>query len=134
MGWLGTLAELTNIDLQRRSWLDTEGQNPHWSFCEFMNCYFGCFGIEGTYHRFIQDGVVSTAEYEIVKDWHQALSSYKAPKDDDYNHQAILNDPAWLALVAEGEAARRRLEELLTNDELETINSSMKYPGPEKWP
>ncbi len=37
--WLLCINRLTSFDLQIKMWLDQAGNNPHWSYSEFMSCY-----------------------------------------------------------------------------------------------
>jgi hypothetical protein len=40
---------------------------------------------------------------------HEALVSHKAPGGNDYDHRAVLEDPAWHAVVAKAERIRQQL-------------------------
>ena len=57
---------------------------------------------------------MSLEEAEAVRDFHAAADSYEAPAGDDYNHQAILSDPAWKHVVSLAEEARLRLLSIVT--------------------
>ncbi len=133
MHWLGSIAELTSIDLQRTSWLDTENQNPHWSFSEFMCSYFDDFGCDDYGYR-LAEGYLSAEEFETIRPWHELLDKYDSPNDEDWNDAKVLEDPKWLAIVSSGEVIRRRLEALLGPTELKFLNEALIYPGPSKWP
>src|SRR5690606_4008924 len=89
--WLSSINELTSIDLQRNSWLDKTHTNTHWSFVEFMCSYFDDLAIDNSYNYPLKKGWISNQEFEIVREWHELLDKYNSPKNNDYDHEAILN-------------------------------------------
>lgn len=131
--WLECIAELTSVELQRTAWLDTENQNPHWSFTEFMSCYFDDCRCDDYGYR-LSHGYLTDQELEAIKPWHELLDEYRCPNNDWWNHSAILEDPKWLAIVAAGVHAKQRLQVLLTPVELDILDDAVIYPGPSKWP
>jgi hypothetical protein len=58
---------LTSIDLQKASWLDKENTNPHWSFVEFICCYFDDLALDDNYKSEINEGFVSIEEYNLIR-------------------------------------------------------------------
>ncbi len=79
--WLDSINELTSFEVQTKSWQDIENRNPHWSFVEFMCCYFDdllCYN----YTFYIENNWISKQEYIIIKDWHKSLDNYKSPNGD----------------------------------------------------
>ncbi len=115
--WLACINELTSFDLQKRSWLDKTNTNPHWSFVEFLSNYFDDLGIEDSYEYPLEKGWLTSQEFEIIKDWHETLINYRSPRFEDYNHDAILNDPSWLAILQKGLDVKNRLALTLTEIE-----------------
>ena len=113
---------MTSIDLQNQSWLDYNNINPHWSFIEFINTYFNDLLCNFDYKYFIDKNYVSLQEYEIIEEWHTALAEYNAPKNEDFDHKEILNDPMWLKLVEKGKMSKEKLKLLLNNEELSILN------------
>ena len=108
--WLARFSEFADESLQRRSWLgDPPNESPHWSYVEWMCCYFDDCSLSEGYETFVDQGFVSPAEAKAVLDFHQAASDYNAPNDDDYDHVAILDDPAWHRVIALAQVARERL-------------------------
>lgn len=132
--WLEFIAELTSIELQRSSWLHPENQNPHWTFVEFMCGYFDDAIHQDPYSKHIANGLVSVNEHAAIQLWHEALDAYKTPTGDEHDHQAILEDPKWIAIVEAGSAARQRLVLLVNEKERSIVQNAMLYPGPSKWP
>ena len=68
--WLGSINELTSIELQRSSWLDNDNTNPHWSFVEFMCCYFDDLVIDDNYKFELENNWITRTEYQIISEWH----------------------------------------------------------------
>lgn len=125
--WLSSINELTSLELQRKSWLDRHQTNPHWSFVEFMCSYFDDLLCYFPYSHYVELGWVSLREYEVLKDWHEALDNYQAPGNDDNHREAILADPTWLEIVKEGEKAKLKLAEILSDEEREILTENIDY-------
>jgi hypothetical protein len=114
LNWLGSLADLANIELQQR-WLNQMITNPGWTYVEFVCKYFDDLGwSDGDYEEKFQSGFVTRDEHQCVKDFHLALDQYVAP-NGDYDHLAILGDPAWQKIVALGHQSMVALEKLITD-------------------
>jgi hypothetical protein len=103
--WFGSVAEIADIDLQRRTWLDKANRNPHWSYVEFVSS----FPDDDQLEHARREGWLSKQEFEILSDLRRALVSHAAPGGDDYDHVAVLDDPAWRAVVATAERAKQQL-------------------------
>jgi hypothetical protein len=125
--WLSSINELTSIELQRKSWLDKENTNPHWSFVEFMCSYFDDLVIDDNYKYQIEKNWISKDEHLIISDWHSKLDKYEAPNKDDYNIVGILEDDNWLNIVEIGRAAKEKLVNQLTKDEKEILIETIDY-------
>ena len=119
--WLLAISELTNYDLQRKTWLDLTNFNPHFSFAEFMCYYFDDLLADITFTDYIQMGWISPTEYDILKEWHDKLAAYQSPNNQDSNNEAVLNDPKWQAIVKEGETARLNLLTVLDKEESDAL-------------
>jgi hypothetical protein len=124
--WLGSINELTSIELQRKSWMDRKTSNPHWSFVEFMCSYFDDLVIDNDYQEQLKESWISNSEFEIIKNWHNALSNYESPTTD-HDREAILEDENWQKIVGLGLEAKRKLSEHLENDELKILNERIDY-------
>ncbi|WP_316845788.1 hypothetical protein [Pedobacter psychrodurus] len=125
--WLNCMNELTSFDLQKKSWLDRTQNNPHWSFVEFMCSYFDDLAVDNIYKPPLDNGWITLHEYEIIKTWHEELAKYYSPNHDDYNHEAILNDPNWLYILKIGVDSKHTLAELLNENEKEILLKEMDY-------
>jgi len=125
--WLGCINELTSLDLQKKSWLDKTHSNPHWSFVEFMCNYFDDLAIDENYKYQLDKGWVTKKEYEIIEGWHIALDKYNSPKNDDYDNEAILNDPKWIEVLQSGRTIRNELTITLNETEKQLLNEEIDY-------
>lgn len=125
--WLSSINELTSFDLQKKSWIDKTHSNPHWSFVEFMCSYFDDLAIDDNYKYQLDKGWVSKKEYEIIEDWHIALDKYNSPKNDNYDNEAILNDPNWLNILEIGIKTREELAKTLNESERVFLTEEINY-------
>ena len=125
--WLSSINELTSIGLQRISWLDKENTNPHWSFVEFMCCYFDGLAINDNYKYQLERNWVTETEYQIILDWHSRLDKYEAPNKDACDVVKILNDENWLRIVEIGEKVKERLVNQLPENEKEILTEMIDY-------
>lgn len=125
--WLGCINELTSLNLQKKAWLDRTHTNPHWSFIEFMCSYFDDLAIDENYKGLLENGWVTKQEFEILREWHEALDKYKAPKNDDYDNEAVLNDFKWLEILQKGIQAKVKLNETLNEREKNILTEEINY-------
>jgi len=121
--WLTSIAELSDIDKQRRVWLDTQQANPHSSFVEYMSSYLDDLFIVDDFQDFVDKGLISQKEAECVREFHLLARSYTPPQNDDYDHPAILNDPNWVNVVNAAAEAKRRLLGGLDENETKFLTS-----------
>ena len=113
--WFGSVYEIADIDFQRRTWLTPPTESPHWTFVEFVCSYPDA----GQLQHARDHGHLDAKEFELLANLGRALSSYKAPLGNVYDHSAVLEDPAWHALVAKAERTRQQLLTLATVDSIE---------------
>lgn len=125
--WLGCINQLTSFDLQNKSWLDKTHSNPHWSFVEFMCSYFDDLAIDENYKYQLDQGWVTKKEFKLIEDWHIALDKYNSPKNDDYDNEAVLNDPKWIELLKNGVKARNKLAKTLNETERHFLTEEIDY-------
>lgn len=125
--WFGCINELTSLDLQKKSWLDNTQINPHWSFVEFMCSYFDDLGIDDNYKYPLDKSWLTEKEFEIIKDWHEALDKYESPKNDDSDHIGILTDSKWLDILQRGQKMKNKLASTLDEIEIKILNEEINY-------
>jgi hypothetical protein len=107
--WKSSIEELTSLDHQRKTWLDAAKPSVHYTFVEFMCCYFDDLLCGMNYDQLYEDGYVSEQEKDALIEWHTALNGYNSPQNNDYDDAAILNDPEWIRIVTLGAMAWKRL-------------------------
>lgn len=125
--WLSSLKELTSLELQKKSWLDKKNTNPHWSFIEFISCYFDDLMIDNNYKIPLENNWITEKELLIIQNWHNLLDKYEPPKNDNYNHYSILKDKNWLKIVEKGIEEIEQLIEVLNKEEIEFLNEDISY-------
>ncbi|MEZ4830058.1 MAG: hypothetical protein R3C61_27810 [Bacteroidia bacterium] len=125
--WLTSINELTCLNLQKRSWLDTKASSPHWTYVEFMCCYFDGLAIDNNYKDPLERGLISLEEFEIIKDWHEQLDKYEEPNKDCYNVRKILDDPKWLEIIEIGLIAKSKLGQILNEVERQILFAKIDY-------
>jgi hypothetical protein len=113
LNWLSMIHNISSLELQTARWLDPRNTNPYWTYVEFVCSYFYNLALQDGYEGALQLGLVSRQECDIVKDLHAALGEHEAPNGDNYDHAAILSDPAWHRVVTLAEAARNSLLQTL---------------------
>jgi hypothetical protein len=113
-GWLSQVYQISDIELQRRTWLDLTNQNPHWSYIEFV-----CSYPDDDQLSFAREhGWLSEREFDVLSKFRRILITYSPPQGNHHDNAAVLGDPGWQLVV---EAAGRARQELLsiTTDRLE---------------
>ncbi|MDP3681487.1 MAG: hypothetical protein Q8R22_11710 [Flavobacterium sp.] len=115
--WFASINELTSLELQQKSWLNKQNTNPHWSFIEFTECYFDDLFVNDNYTHALNEGLINQQEYDVIKAWHEMLSEYVSPNEDDYNHNSILNDPNWIEVIELGLKMKKNLSEIINSEE-----------------
>jgi hypothetical protein len=123
LNWLGSIHEFADYAAQRRHWLDPNNRNPHFSFVEYMCCYFDDLDLSNSGYEPIQNkGFLSASEVDAVRDFHAAANAYSSPTDD-YDNQAILDDPNWQVVVRLAAIAKARLHILIVDPvEINALN------------
>lgn len=108
--WKASVEELTSLEHQRKTWLDAEKPSVHYTYVEFMCCYFDDLLCGMSYNQLAENGYVSEQEKAVVIEWHTALDGYNSPRNDDYDDAAILDDHEWIRIVTLGAVAWKKLK------------------------
>ena len=104
--WFDALKAIADIEFQRERWLDRTNTNPSWSYVEFVCKYPDSAQLlDG-----VNKGYLSPAEATVLQGFGEILSAHKSPNGNDYDHEAILSDPAWHAVARTANAALSQLE------------------------
>lgn len=115
--WLVALHQFADYDLHRKMWLDPTKTNPHWSYVEFMSKYFSNILLQDDYGWAFREKMITLEEADAVQSLHELLLVHQSPGGDDWNNQAILEDPAWRAITREAATVQAKLATLLTHPE-----------------
>ena len=113
--WLGSLRELSDMALQRETWLNDHNSNPHYCFIEFVNSYLYDLTLYDGYEQVLRDKLVTSAEVDAIMSFDKALLTYQEPVGSAYNDSLVLSDPAWACVTAEAREAIRKLSEILND-------------------
>lgn len=70
---------------------------------------------------------MTKGELKILEDWHIALDKCNSPKDNDYDNEAILNDPKWIEISHIGLVARNKLAKILKESERQILTEEIDY-------
>ncbi len=109
--WFCLVSEISDIDLQRRTWLDRTNRNPHWSYVEFVSS----FPDHAQILHARQQGRLTAGEFEILDELCRVVDAYSPPGNDDYDNAAVLDDPAWHSVAKAADRAKQRLLSIATD-------------------
>jgi hypothetical protein len=123
--WLNSINELTDLNVQKQSWLNEKLKSPHWSFAEFMCSYFDDLFGSLNYDHFVSENWITENEYLIIKDWHKKLDKYKSPSENEWADNLILNDGEWLEILKIGEVAKCNLAKILSESEKQILEKNL---------
>jgi len=109
--WFCRVSEISDLDLQRRTWLDPINQNPHWSYIEFVESY----PKDDQLSHALQQGWLTADEFKILSELRRILVAHSPPGGNDYDNAAILKDRAWHSVVEAAGGARQKLLSITTD-------------------
>ena len=99
----GSLREIADLELQRKTWLDPTNTNPHWSYVEFVCSYPDDDQLTDGQ----DNGWLSPTEARVLSEFRKILVAHQSPTGDHVDNAAVLNDPAWHEVVRQAQAALR---------------------------
>jgi hypothetical protein len=112
--WFSQVYQISDLGLQRRTWLDLTNQNPHWSYIEFVCSYPDDDQLLYAHKQ----GWLTAKEFKILSAFRRTLIGYSPPGGNHYDNAAVLSDPAWQSVAEAAERARQQLLSI-TTDQLE---------------
>jgi hypothetical protein len=138
-----SLASLADIEFQKATWLDPEMQNPHFTYVEFVECFYdACSGDwrvsdknapSAPFASIFAASRIDEAERDLLWDVHLALRADVHP--DDYDHPSILSSESWARVVGAAERAVQQLRSSLTDPkEREALENILPSPEEKRWP
>jgi hypothetical protein len=120
--WFSSIYDLSDTNLQHRTWLDPTNRNPHWSYVEFVCSYPDDDQLLHAHQR----GWLAADEFAIMRDLRRTLIAYAPPGNDHYDHVAILDDPGWHAVIeAAGQAKRKLLSQMISERERSALSGKL---------
>lgn len=138
-----SVSELADLEFQRATWLDPEMQNPHYGYVEFVECFYDLAA--GSYdaddpasdkaplRHWVGSGVLTQAEMDVIWPLHLALRVYRP--QDCYDHNAILDDPAWQSVSLAASNAKDGLARIgLSPEELNYFKNELPNAAAKRWP
>lgn len=139
-----SIGDLSDLDFQRLTWLDDHITNPHYSYVEFVECFYDVAA--GNYYvadpkedkapfaYLLGEGGLAAGEFEAIWNVHLALMHDEQP--DDYDHKSILKTQSWLAVVEAAQTARAVLMKTARNEhEVSAMNGRPSLEtAREPWP
>ncbi|TVT42926.1 hypothetical protein FNT36_02205 [Hymenobacter setariae] len=108
--WKASIEELTSLEHQHETSLNTSKSSVHYSFVEFMCCYFDDLLCGLNYGQLAENSYVSEQEKDILLEWHTALEDYNSPQSNGYYDITIWNNPEWQRIVDLGAIAWEKLK------------------------
>ncbi len=121
---MDSIAEIADVEEQKSNWLLPDQSNLHFSYIQYSNCYFDVVDIGSDttdiwepLKEMVSKGFLSERERVIISDFHELISNHQSPTGDDWDNEAVLNDPRWLAVCKAAEKAQIALLQLPLDDE-----------------
>lgn len=138
------IGELSDLDFQRLTWLDENITIPHYSYIEFVECFYDI--ASGDYDEadpkqrnapfayLFAEGGLTAEEFEAI--WNVHLALIHDEQLDDYDHKSILKTQSWLAVVETAQTAKAVLMKTARNEhEVSAMNSRPSIETARKpWP
>ncbi len=84
-------------------------------------------GIDDNYKYQFDNAWLTNQEFDIIKDWHHNLDKYDSPKNDDYDHVAILENAKWLDIIKRGQIMKSKLIGVLNEIEKKILTNEINY-------
>ena len=115
--WLSSIQAFSDSETQRTRWLDPTEKNPYYSLVECMCGYFDDAYLSETdaYAKRVAVGNLTEEEVAAVAEFHALAERYESPTGDNWNSEAVLEDPRWQAVVNAAQNAQAQLLPLLTD-------------------
>ena len=116
--WLSSIFELSHIEFQKQLWLNTNYRNLVGDFTEAICQYFDDLDLNEGYDIFIEKGLISWKEYNVLKGFHFQLNDYvEKSRKLNCTDLDVLEDPDWIAVVNSGNLSWSKLKKVLTSKE-----------------
>ena len=124
-----SIYELSDFELQKLTWLRSQPlpkdiESPHWSFVEFIECYWDVVRKDDALKEAVNNEFLSTPEADEILPFQRLLDAYRTP-NGAYDHPAILEDPQWQTITSSADTTRKALLKSVSDPaELECLAGS----------
>lgn len=112
--WLYTLFEISDIEFQKRLWIDSEFPNIISSHTELICCYFDDLNLTDGYYLWIKEGIITQKEAVIITTLHNLLENYTRPEKENLTDNKILLDPEWHIITKEAKKVWNELKKVIS--------------------
>ena len=113
LSWLESIFEFASVNMQETLWVG----NAIGLQSDFVECvcrYFDDLGLKQGYGPFVNDGIVSKQEADVISKFHDMVDRYEPPNPD--SDLAILRDTQWADVVAEAQRVWLALKVIVTSE------------------
>ena len=118
--WIECLYELSHLEYQKNLWIEAKYEGLVGDFWESICTYFNDINLEEGYRTWIEQGLISNQEFEIVREFHQNLDEYvEQTNKENLSDLEILKDSRWHAIVAKAKNVWERMKNEVSTKELE---------------
>lgn len=117
--------ELADKEHQQATWGRVD--NPHFTFVECCECFFGCIG-DGVADAMTL-GLITSDEARLLAPLWDAIEAYNSPNGNNFDNAAVLADPGWQAVVDLADSCRIALLSFLPDDEARRLAAGRDSMG-----
>ena len=128
--WIESIFELAHYEFQNRLWIEADYENSVGDFTECVCSYFDDLNLDDGYFEFIENGIISESEFEIVSELHSEFDKYvENTKETDLSDKDVLKDMEWVAVTNLGLKTWNRLKENMksTSDKEKMVELEKYY-------
>lgn len=116
--WLGLLFEFSHVEYQKGLWFDHIYSDEIGWFKEDICKYFDDLNLDDHYKHQLENSIISTQEYSIIKTFHFELNKFVQMTnefEDTFNEDEILENKDWLRVCEIGLAAWHQLKLVISS-------------------
>jgi hypothetical protein len=125
--WLRSLFEFAHLDFQERLWILADYPNSIGDYSEAICQYFNDLSLEEGYSEFIEEGIISKNELDVVRDFHIILNVYtEKPEKKNLSDNKILRDPEWKNICVIAKSNWDKLKYIIESDDELTFMQSLE--------
>ncbi|MFC2110596.1 hypothetical protein ACFLSU_08520, partial [Bacteroidota bacterium] len=101
--WIESIFELAHSEFQKRLWIEADYENSVGDFTECVCSYFNDLNLDNGYSEFIEKGIISKTEFEIVAELHSEFNKYvERTEKQNLSDKNVLKDVEWINITKLG--------------------------------